>query len=83
MDEDRAERIVFHNGHRMPTKAVGVLNPMIMGYEYNEDRNFVLSKAHHLAKTAKTGKMIQTDLPKTIKDESASLAKQAYQIKQK
>ena len=80
MDEDRAERIVFHNGHRMPTKAVGVPKPIIMRFVYYEDRDFVLSKAHHLAKT---GKRILTDLPKTMRDERARLAKQAYQIRQK
>ena len=80
MDEDRAERVVFHNGHRMPTKAVGVLKPIIMRFVYYEDRDFVLSKAHHLAKT---GKRILTDHCKTMRDERARLAKQAYQIRQK
>ena len=53
--------------------------PIIMRFVYYEDRYFVLSKAHHLAKT---GKRILTDLPKTMRDERARLAKQAYQIRQ-
>ena len=64
----------------MPTKAVGVPKPIIMRFVYYVDRDFDLSKAHHLAKT---GKRILTDLPKTMRDERARLAKQAYQIRQK
>ena len=43
IEEDGAKRLVFHNGHRM----------QIMRFVYNEDRDFVLSKAHHLAKNRK------------------------------
>ena len=80
IEEDRAKRIVVHHGHRMPTKAVGVPKPIIIRFVYYEDRDFVLSKAHHLAKT---GKWILTDLPKTIRDKRARFAKHAYQIRQK
>ena len=80
IEENRAENIVFHNGHRMPTKAVGVPKPIIMRFVYYEDRDLILSNAHHLART---GKRILTDLPKTMKDERARLAKEAYQIRQK
>ena len=61
IDENRAENIVFHNGHRTPTKAVAVPKPIIMRFVYYEDRDLILSNAHHLART---GKRILTDLPK-------------------
>ena len=64
----------------MPTKAVGVPKPILMRFVYYEDRDYVLSKSHHLAKSARR---ILTDLPKTMRDERARHAKQAYQIRQK
>ena len=51
-----------------------------MRFLYYEDIDFVLSKAHHLAKT---GKRILTDLPKTMRDERVRLANQACKIRQK
>lgn len=77
---DRADKINFSNGHRMPTKAVGVPKPIIMRFISYEDRELILSQAYKLAKT---GKKILTDLPVVMKEERARLAKEAFNIREK
>ena len=80
IDQERAEKIIFSNGHRMPTKAVGMPKPVIMRFASYDDRELILSKAYKLAKS---GKKILTDLPVAMKEERARLAKEAFLIREK
>lgn len=80
IDQERAEKIIFSNGHRMPTKVVGMPKPVIMRFARYDDRELILSKAYKLAKS---GKKILTDLPVAMKEERARLAKEAFLIREK
>ena len=80
IDQERVEKIVFSNGHRMPTKATGIPKPVIMRFASFEARELVISRAFKLAGT---GKKILSDLPTAMKEERARLAKEAFDIRQK
>lgn len=81
IDENRAERIYFSNGHRLPVAAKFIgPKPVIMRFTNYEDRELILSQAFNLAGSNKS---IHTDLPVVMKKERQRLAKCAYDIRQK
>ena len=63
IEEERAQRIHFVNGHRYPTKSSGP-NPIILRFSCWDDRELVLSQAKNLLNTRKR---ILTDLPVPMK----------------
>ena len=77
IEEERAQRIHFVNGHRYPTKSSGP-NPIILRFSCWDDRELVLSQAKNLLNTRKR---ILTDLPVPMKLERDRLAKAAFKIR--
>ena len=77
IEEERAQRIHFVNGHRYPTKSSGP-NPIILRFSCWDDRELVLSQAKNLLNTRKR---ILTDLPVPMKLERDGLAKAAFKIR--
>lgn len=79
VEEERVQKIVFSNGHRLPSYSERA-RPVIMRFTAYEDRELILSKAYNLAGT---DKRVLTDLPVPMKIERQRIAKAAYGIRQK
>ena len=77
IEEERAQRIHFVNGHRYPTKSSDP-NPIILRFSCWDDRELVLSQAKNLLNTRNR---ILTDLPVPMKLERDRLAKAAFKIR--
>jgi hypothetical protein len=79
LEEDRVNKMVFANIHRMPTESKGP-KPVIIKFSTMADRDLVFSKAFH-STLRDERKRILTDLPVAMKRERGRLAQKAYELR--
>lgn len=81
INEERVNKMLFSSCHRIPSEANGP-KPVIIRFATFEDRDLIYSK--FLSPVLREEKKrILTDLPLEMKKIRASLAKEAYKIRQK
>ena len=73
IEQERASKIHFSNGQRLPTETDSVgPKPVIMMFACYEDRELILSKAYNLGGSSKR---ILTNLPVQMKKRETKLSK--------